>query len=443
MRRRTGLVLCGLLVCTFVAMLGPASVASGGPVSSDPAAECNPAGRAFCVDVTTFSNITASDPSRQTDGKRYTWVEWFLTNTGGATLTNVKATVTMKDYDCSAYVPPAGDPERAPNPAAGDCGAALTQSSAFTAAPSGCTLQVSTQTLTCNYANLPAANPDVATPTKRAYFKTANLPATHSVITVLGTVKERGNDAGSTGGCAATDPNCDTHATSVVNSYEPDDNAAYTFVTADGQSFYLETNDKLSSYRFTADTPAPFRADFVVDAGACETASPTCFERTLNVTTVQGPTSYNDGPILFYARLSDAPSGVNANTVVAVHTYDVATFTVAANRFTPPAGMDARLDTVKIGSTTFFVVNVNTTTNTFQLAATQGGSPLDFVAGPQVGTPERIIGDQSFERSSKGCVFAYSNNIPVPSICGDKAQGLSQTIDAWVWDSHNGSNRFG
>ena len=103
--------------------------------------------------------------------------------------------------------------------------------------------------------------------------------------------------------------------------------------------------------------------------------------------------------------------------------------------------MDARLDTVKIGSTTYFVVGVNTTTNTFQLSLTNGGSPEAF-SGSQTGVPTRVIGDQSFERTTKGCTFSFTNQIPVPSICAKKPQGL-QALDVWIWDSSNGGIKFG
>jgi hypothetical protein len=99
------------------------------------------------------------------------------------------------------------------------------------------------------------------------------------------------------------------------------------------------------------------------------------------VSTDPPTTGYNNGPVVFYARLTNLPSGVNENNVVAIHTYD-----------------DNSVQT---------------------------------------------IGDQSSERSSKGCTFTYSTQIPVPSICAQKVQGLSKTIDVWVWDSQNGGVKFG
>ena len=57
-------------------------------------------------------------------------------------------------------------------------------------------------------------------------------------------------------------------------------------------------------------------------------------------------------------------------------------------------------------------------------------------------TTSQIIGDVSAERSSSGCTFTYSNQIPVPSICAKKVQGM-QAVDVWVWDSQNGGIKFG
>jgi hypothetical protein len=104
--------------------------------------------------------------------------------------------------------------------------------------------------------------------------------------------------------------------------------------------------------------------------------------------------------------------------------------------------MDARLDRVEIGSDTYYVVQATSTT--FKLSDTSGGTPLSsFPNGPLPGTPTRVIGDQSFERSNKGCVPAYVTQIPVPSVCAKKVQGQQQTLDVWLWDSHNGRNGYG
>lgn len=360
MKRRSWLWVSGLLVCALVAVLGPAGSAGGAPVNNPPGTRCNTDGRLFCIDITTFSGITASDPARS-DGNRYTWVEWKVTNTGGSTLTNPRVTVSLEDL-CGAV----------------DC-ASVTSEFVLPATPNACS--GSTSTITCTYPNIPATNPDSFTPLTRIYFKTADAPATSTRIEVQATVKERGNDQGGGNVCPPGDPNCDTHATSVVNVYEPDPNAAYTFVL-NNEQFFLETNDKRSAFGFRSDSPSIFQSLFVVDTSGCGTAaSPTCFQRTLNATTDPLTTEYNDGPVLFYARVTNPPSGVNANNVVAIHTQDDG----------------------------------------------------DVVT----------IGDQNSERSNAGCVFAFPNTITVPSICAKKVQGTSQAIDVWVWDSENGRVGFG
>jgi hypothetical protein len=210
------------------------------------------------------------------------------------------------------------------------------------------------------------------------YLKTGNAPATASKIDVQGTVKERANDSNP---CQTGDPNCDTVATSLVNSYEPDENAGVSFAL-NAKQVYLTTNDKNSSFAFKSKNASPFRSDFLTtfpsECGAVP--SPTCFYRTLSVTaTFDGPppAAYNDGPVVFYGRVTDLPSGVNQNNLSAIHTYDDNTSTV--------------------------------------------------------------IGDVPAERSTKGCTFQFSAQIPIPSICVKK-QG--QAFDVWVWDAKNGQIKW-
>ena len=130
-RRRWGVAAIAAALGIVVLALGSAGFAAGAEVT--PSA-CNTTGRLFCVDVSTFGGITASDPeSDRANGKRYTWVEWSMANTGGSTLSNPKITVTVADYNCGTLV--------APDPRAGDCGPALSRSSAFEMpAPPGCAL---------------------------------------------------------------------------------------------------------------------------------------------------------------------------------------------------------------------------------------------------------------------------------------------------------------
>ena len=264
-----------------------------------------------------------------------------MTNTGGSTLTNPRIVVSLSDF-CGAAQCTSGNPP------------APSTTSQFVEFPANCTANAAKTTLTCTYANIPAANPDASTGATRVYFKTGNQPATSSKIDVAGTVKERANDSNP---CQSGDPNCDTVATSIVNSYEPDTNAGVSYAL-NGKQIYLTTNDKNSSF----------------ECGAAP--SPTCFYRVLSVTptfsqTPSGP--YNDGPVVFYGRVTDLPSGVNQNNLSAIHTYDDNTSTV--------------------------------------------------------------IGDVPAERTTKGCTFTFSAQIPIPSICVKKS---GQTYDVWVWDAKNG-----
>jgi hypothetical protein len=372
MRQRASLMFLGLVVCLAVVALGSAGVAGG---AENSAQKCNVSdtgqdlGRDFCVDVKTYSGITASDtnPPAGTDGKHYTWVEFNMINTGGSTLTNPRLVASLSDF----------------------CGAeqCASTTSEFVDFPANCTANASKSSLTCTYANVPAANPDASTPTTRAYFKTANAPATASKIDVQGTVKERANDANP---CVTGDPNCDTVTTSIVNSYEPDANTGVSFAL-NGKQIYLATNDKNSSFAFKSGHPTPFRADFTTtfptECGA--SPSPTCFFRLLNVTpTFDGPAAeYNDGPVVFYGRVSGLPQGVTDKTINAIHTYDAFT-----------------------------------------------------------GLPPRIIGDDPSERSDnkkkEGCTFTWTPAIALPSICAKDVKGMPGTMDVWVWDNDNGQIKW-
>jgi hypothetical protein len=374
--RRWGVLVAGAVLAVVVVALGPVGVASGGQVDAAPA--CNQTGRLFCLSVSTFEGITASDQSR-TNGKRYTWAAWSMANNGGSTLSNPRIVVTLADYNCTGFVPTDAKPR--PDPLANDCGAALTRTSAFepSTVPSECTLASVTQTLTCSYQNLSATGPGKSTPTTRAYFKTADLPATHTVITVQGTAKERANDANS---CDAGDPNCDTFKTSIVNAYEPTPGLAETFAL-NGKPFHLATNDEFSSFDFKSLSPSVFQATFKTDLSGCPTATSTCFQRQLTATTAATAGFSATNPIVFYARLTNLPNGVTENNVVAIHTYDDTT-------------------TKTIGDSSAERTNTAGCTWTFNAAT-----------------------------------------IPLPSICAKKIQNNPKTIDVWVWDSSNGGIKFG
>ena len=376
MRQRASMMFLGLVVCLAVVALGSAGIA-GGAENSAPQ-KCNVSdtgqdlGRDFCLDVKTFSGITASDPNapQGTVGTRYTWVEFKLTNTGGTTLTNPRIAAALTDF----------------------CGttACTSGTSKFVELPTNCTFGTSEAIVTCTYANIPAGQP---TATTRVYFKTGDVPATSSRIDVAGTVKERGNDAGSgLGGCAASDPNCDTVSTFIINSYEPDANTGVSFAL-NGKQIYLATNDKNSSYAFKSGHASPFRADFTTTfpAECVAPVSPTCFYRVLNVrpaSTAQRPT-YNDGTRRLLRAAQRSPARGHRT-----------------NRHAP---------------------STRTTTVT--------------------GLPTRIIGDvpvRAVGRQDEGRlhVRALSTDIELPSICAKDVKGMPKTIDVWVWDNDNGQIKW-
>lgn len=420
MRRGFLTGLLGLLLGVVLLALGSAIPARAEVVSNS---GCLTTGRMFCLSVDTFQNITASDPARA-DGKRFTWADWKLSNpsTNTFSLTHPTITVTLTDY-CGA------------NPCTS---AQQTSSFVLPAAPNACS--GGGQTITCTYANLASG---AASPLTTAYFKTGDSPATSTLVTVRGTVKERSNDSNT---CASGDPNCDTFVVTQTNSYEPLQYEGDTYAL-NGNAFHLASNNEQYAFNFTSSKPNPFLAQFKAldptthpPANGCF-GTVVCFDRTLEATT-SGALSYG-ATVVFYARLSSLPSGVNANNLDAVHIYDQIDFTVASNRFTPNVSVSfARMDGLQIGATKYYVVSYQSSNNSFQLSAAAGGAPLSFADGTQTGSPIRVIGDQSDERSTVGCTLTFSSKIPVPSICVQKVKGTQGTYDAYTWSDGNGQHTY-
>jgi hypothetical protein len=425
----------GFVLCVVIAALGPAVSARAGEIGTTPAEQCNVDGRAICLTVKTFENITASDPTRPTDGKRFTWVEWTLRNGGGTTLTHPTVTVSFADL-CGAGL--------------ADCSGASTAQFQTPATPDVCS--VSGGNLVCVYPNLPAGAPAATT---RAYFKTADKTATRDVratrITVLATVNERGSDQN----CEEGDPNCDTFAVPLVNSYEPDPDGAFTFAL-NGNRFHLPTNDGLSSFTFTSASPSVFLTSFkklsLTDSAAFCFSDVVCFDRALSVDTQSASGFGASNPVVFYTRLSDPPSGITTKSLNAIHFYDAVALTSAANRLTPgPSPSFARMDGLSVGTAAaatlgiaegkYFVVDYQATgpnANSFRLSLTKDGAPIPIPgAGTVQAAPIRIIGDQSDERSTTLCTTTIPSPIPaLPKICVAKAG--SKALDSYVWDTGNG-----
>jgi hypothetical protein len=419
-RARLGFV--GLVLGILIAALGPGASARAGEIGTTPPEQCNPAGRTICLTVKTFENVTASDPTRA-DGQRFTWVEWKVRNSGGTTLTNPAVTVRFADV-CSSS----------------SCPGPSTAQFVLPASPNVCSLNGAN--LVCTYPNLPAGADSGVT---RIYFKTADVPATSSVISVTATAKERANDGNP---CGAGDPNCDTFTTSIVNSYEPDPNAAFTFAL-NGNRFHLPTNDGLASFTFTSASSSVFHATFkkltsAESADFCF-STVTCFDRTLFVSTENAPGFGAANPVVFHSVLLDSP--VSANNLDAIHFYDAVPLTLlAGNRLTPGSTPSfARMDGLRLAAPAlglaagkYFVVNHQSTNNSFQLSLTEAGAPLTLASTPSpVGNPIRIVGDQSDERSTQICSTDIPSPIPtLPRVCVDKIG--PKTLDAYLWDTGNG-----
>jgi hypothetical protein len=425
-RARFGLA--GLVLGVLIAALGPGGSARAAEIGTDPPEKCNPTGRTICLTVRTYENITASDPSRP-DGKRFTWVEWTYHNGGGTTLTNPAVTVSFADL-CGAGL--------------SACSGASTAQFELPASPNICSVQGGN--LVCTYPNLAAG---AFAATTRVYFKTADNTATRDVrasrINVTATAKERANDGNP---CDAGDPNCDTFTSSIVNSYEPDLDAAFTF-GLNGKRFNLPTNDGLASFTFTSASSSVFLATFkkltqTESADFCF-STVKCFDRTLFVNTQSAPGFGAANPVVFHSLLFDSP--VSENNLNAIHFYDAVPLTLlAGNRLTPGSTPGfARMDGLRLAAPAlglaagkYFVVNYQASNNSFQLSLAKGGAPLALTPTPSpAGNPIRIVGDDSDERSTEICSTDIPSPIPtLPRVCVNKVG--PKTLDAFLWDTGNG-----
>ena len=426
MGTRARLCVAGLVLCGVIAGLGPGVSARAGEIGTTPAEKCNPTGRKICLTVKTFENITASDPTRATDGKRFTWVEWTLRNGGGSTLTNPAVTVSFADL-CGAGL--------------SACTGSSTAQFVLPAEPNICS--ASGSNLVCLYPNLGAG---VSAATTRVYFKTADKTATRDVrasdITAMATAKERANDGNP---CGAGDPNCDTFSVTLRNSYEPEPDAAYTFAL-NGKSFQLPTDDGLSSFSFTSATAVKFLTQFKVLPPSSTFCFSTvvCFDRTLSVDTQSATGFSTTNPVLFYARLLDPPSGVTVKNLSAIHFYDPVALTSDGTTVTAAGGPSfaridgLRMETASFGltaGTKYFVVQPSGTS--FKVSLTKGGAPVPLSAGTGGrGSPIRIIGDQDDERSTACSASTPPAASAVPSICAQKFG--PKALDSFVWDLGNG-----
>jgi len=407
MKSRLRLSIVGLMLVVGIALFGfGTSTASG--AQTNYAEQCTP-GRALCLTVSQFENVTASQPG--SDGTRYTWVQWSLRNNGGSTLTQLSVDVSLTGT--ASFVTPL---------------------------PAGCT--GSGTAITCRSGNLAGLG---SSPVTRVYFKTADAPATSNDITITAFAKEGAND-GHDCPAGGTDPNCDTNSRTITNSYEQLNDEAATW-GLNGNRFNLPTNDGLSSFAFTAQGSAPFFVKFnkltATDTASLCFSDVVCFDKPLSVDTSTVLSYGTSNPVLFFSHLVDAP--VNASKLNAIHYYDPVALTAASNRLSPGTSPSfARMDGVQLTSAAFgltpgkyFVVGYTAANNSFRLSATKGGTPLALTAGSANGNPIRIIGDDNDERSTSLC----SKTLPpvgtvLPKLCAVKVG--AKDLDAYLWDDGNG-----
>lgn len=451
MRNRARLSFVGLVLVGVIAALGPAVSANGGVIGTTPTEVCNPTGRTICLTVQTFEGITASDSSRS-DGDRYTYVQWKIRNNGGTTLTHPTVTVKLNPDLCGPTFTNLSFCNDPPGPAPPPPSTGELKLPAVTVANDGtetvtniCSLDGTT--IVCVYPNL--AGFAGTSQFTRVYFKTADLPAKASDITVEAKVKERANDENP---CGVSDPNCDTLPVTIRNSYEPLDDEAFTFALS-GNRFNLPTNDLLASITFTATSPINKLTTFKKLDALTDPPSNYCFSdvacygRVLFADTGGVQTFGSGNPVVFYARITSPP--VPQNKIWAIHIYDETGFTrVSSSRIKATTStLDfSRMDGVEFKSAQFgqpaakyFIVpgSYDPGDKSFQLSATKGGAVITSLTGTDgTGNPIRIIGDQNDEKSTTLCTTDAQTSLSGPMICVKKVTG--QVFDTYVWDLGNG-----
>ena len=184
--------------CLVAALLGP------GTVAGSTTAACNPSGRAICISVTDVDNVSNTTQSFN----RHTVYSTTISNSGGSTLTNVRATLQLFDV-------------------VGGNDVAATGTLVAATLPAACTPDSATKA-TCLLGNMPAGGQAI-TLGPFASKTSTNINADQRLAVTV-SAKERLNDNGS------SDPNPDTFTVSELTDLEPLANFSASLAFAGGST---------------------------------------------------------------------------------------------------------------------------------------------------------------------------------------------------------------
>lgn len=296
----------------------------GGGAQASISTGCNPDGRAICITIEDEDHVTHSTAAVN----RYTHYTAQVSNSGGSTLTNGSATVTLKDV--------VGGNEE-------------TTTARFVAAPAGCT-STSLTTFSCSLPNLPART---AAPTIGPFFAatSTNVMATHTRLEVTVTVKEKAND--NEGGSAQ--PDTFTWDEDTILEPEPDASRSIVFL---GGSTVLETlpghRGQSSVFRvpvgvgfagFQLATLAEFSSG---DSGYFCPAGFSCFGQSVATSAPSVFSASNLANLVTTMDLALLPKGVTAKSLRVHH--DATSFTTACGGglFSPPGAAQVPCRRVEI-----------------------------------------------------------------------------------------------
>jgi hypothetical protein len=372
--------------------------------------------RQFCVDVT----LTPLAPSVSTEEGRYVQVSVALRSLENQTLNHTKVVLALTDF-CGAA----------------QCTTTAPFSSATVDPASDARCGTGSTPVTCTFGTIAARGSATATLYVRT-SSTAHVTLTH--VNAEAFVDEGTND--NQNSPVQDSVNADTDLV-----YEADPVLVSTLAVA-GKSFHLKiVSPKASELDFfvPAGTSA-FTSQFDLIENAASTYcfdAEACFERTLHADLAAPDGTFGSGNFLTWSWTVFAPfpAGVSDKSINVVHTYDARPVTAdaATNRFTADRSY-VNVDGVQFSGslpggvsadTKYFVINANG--NTFQIALSRTGKPVDLTSaatGTTLGSRIRIVGDDRMERT--GC----TNPSSLPNM---SAVATSKTtIDIVACDAENG-----
>jgi hypothetical protein len=404
---------------TVGALLGVPS----GSASDATSSPCPPPAkdRQFCVTISDTDGVSVSPGPASEDPPNFMRYVVSVENFGGTTLTNVRLSTQLVDLP------------------SGSGSGTTAELVSLKTVPASATCSEAAGGSTCEAGSLGAGARFTAT---FVYTTATSAAVTATQMTATATTNERSNEQPS-----PRDPVSETRTVVNATQYESGADTAASFVPDDAsRALLLVTED--SSLGFTTPGGVAFVAtveDFDSDPAHCFADLP-CLDQTTRSDVAGGAGLFsNANPIAWERRIVNPPSGVNANTITALHFYDPVAVAAdpASDRFTA-AKTFVGIDGVRFSSTgalpaplvagqDYFVVGATGTT--FRVSATRNGRPIDITSagsGAIAAERIRIIGDAKGERAAS--CSAVPQTLPaIHAVQVDK-----DVIETCVWDGENG-----